>query len=88
MEKNISKQLDIWSAEGKICSYFVKGNSYILKKYHDLFKDLDFDKKTHLFEQLWNTEFKAKLHKKNTNYYSTLLFENETDLFLFFLKIK
>lgn len=81
------KSIDIF-AEGKICSNFIRGNSYILKKYNNLFKDLDSDKKTYLFEELWKTEFKARFDKQKTNHYRTIVFENEIDMFLFLLKIK
>jgi hypothetical protein len=72
----------------KICSFFCKGNSYILKKFSNLFIGLTDWEKTQLFENLWYQEFRCKLTKSDENGYICITFENETDRFLFLLRIK
>ena len=74
--------------QNKVCNFFCKGNSHILSKYESKFSVLADDQKTILFEDLWYQEFKCKLFKKDKKTYSHLIFENDNDVFLFFLKIK
>jgi hypothetical protein len=74
--------------QNKVCSFFCKGNSHILNKHESKFTCVADDQKTMLFEDLWYQEFKCKLFKKDKKIYSHLIFENDNDVFLFFLKIK